>query len=52
VYQGEKIPQEFIGVTLRIHYRSLQKTLEAEEVDSLHNQLRKKLEEREGIFLR
>jgi len=52
IYQGEKIPQEFMGITLRIHYRSLQKTLAAEEVDSLHNQLRKKLEEREGIFLR
>jgi len=52
IYRGEKIPSGFEGFTLRIHYRSLEKTLQSEEVDKLHNYLREKLAKKEEIILR
>ena len=42
-YRGEKIPPDFEGFTLRLHYRSFERTLQSEEVDNLHNRLREKL---------
>ncbi len=52
IYQGEKIPPDFIGFTLRIFYQHSQRTLSSEEVDSLHFRLREALAKKEGVILR
>lgn len=52
VYRGEKLPKGFTGLTLRIVYQHKEKTLSSEEVDLVHDRLRKSLAEKEGILLR
>jgi phenylalanyl-tRNA synthetase beta chain len=42
-YFGEQIPQGFRGLSFSIKYRSGERTLTAEEVDSLHQHLRRAL---------
>lgn len=51
-YRGEKIPPDFEGFTLRLHYRSFERTLQSEEVDRLHNYLREELAKKEEVILR
>ncbi|MBN2120240.1 MAG: phenylalanine--tRNA ligase subunit beta [Candidatus Omnitrophica bacterium] len=52
VYKGEKIPRGFTGFTLRIFYQHKTKTLEAQEVDSVHFSLRAELSKLDGLLLR
>ena len=51
-YQGEALPQDYSGFTIRIHYRSEERTLTAQEVDSLHEKIRQALIAYHGIQLR
>ena len=52
VYKGEKLGKGFIGFTLRVCYQHKERTLTAEEVDSLHFKLRDALAKKEGVVLR
>lgn len=52
VYKGEKISKDFTGFTLRVFYQHKARTLEAQEVDSLHFSLRDALASIEGVILR
>ncbi|UCC95187.1 MAG: phenylalanine--tRNA ligase subunit beta [Candidatus Omnitrophota bacterium] len=52
VYKGKDIPSDSFAFTLRIFYQSQKKTLTSEEVDCLHNAIRKKLKDEEGMILR
>jgi phenylalanyl-tRNA synthetase beta chain len=51
-YQGKNLPKDYFGFTLRLFYQSSQKTLNSNQVDSYHNQIREKLHNKEGIILR
>jgi phenylalanyl-tRNA synthetase beta chain len=48
VYEGERVPEGKRSVTLRVEYRSDERTLRDEEVDSLHKQIVDALEEKFG----
>lgn len=45
-YKGKDIPQGFFAITIRVSYQSSEKTLSAQEVDVIHNQIRENL----GVF--
>jgi phenylalanyl-tRNA synthetase beta chain len=51
-YQGKNLPKDYFGFTLRFFYQSREKTLNSDQVDSYHNQIREKLHNKEGIILR
>jgi len=51
-YKGKDAPQNATVFTLRIFYQSSQKTLTSQEVDVWHNNIREKLNSKEGIDLR
>ncbi|MCF7870668.1 MAG: phenylalanine--tRNA ligase subunit beta [Candidatus Omnitrophica bacterium] len=51
-YQSQELPPGYFAFTLRIFYQSKQKTLNSNEVDSYHNNIRKKLDKKTGIILR
>ena len=51
-YFGEQIPQGFRGLSFSIEYRSKEKTLTAEEVDKLHQQIRRALIEELKVQIR
>ncbi|MDT7541652.1 MAG: phenylalanyl-tRNA synthetase beta chain [Acidobacteriota bacterium] len=48
VYEGERVPEGKRSVTLRVEYRSDERTLRDEEVDALHKQIVDALEEKFG----
>lgn len=52
VYEGERLPEGKRSVTLRVEYRSDQRTLRDEEADALHRQIVAALESRFGAQLR
>ena len=52
VYKGEKLGKDLTGFTLRISYQHKDRTLKAQEVDSLHFKLRDALAKKEGVVLR
>ncbi len=52
IYRGEKVPDGFVGITLRLYYRSMEKTLTSEEIEEVHNAIRDELSRKEGIILR
>jgi phenylalanyl-tRNA synthetase beta chain len=52
VYEGERVPEGKRSVTLRVEYRSDERTLRDEEADALHRQIVEALEERFGARLR
>jgi phenylalanyl-tRNA synthetase beta chain len=52
VYEGERVPEGKRSVTLRVEYRSDERTLRDEEVDALHKQIVDALEEKFGAQLR
>ncbi len=51
-YKGKDLPEDFAAFSLRIFYQSAERTLLSEEVDKIHNDIRKRLEQTEGIKLR
>ena len=51
-YFGEQIPQGFRGLSFSVEYRSIERTLTAEEVDKLHGQVRKVLSEELKVQIR
>ncbi|MCF7873455.1 MAG: phenylalanine--tRNA ligase subunit beta [Candidatus Omnitrophica bacterium] len=51
-YQGKNLPKDHFGFTLRLFYQSSQKTLNSDQVDIYHNQIREKLHDKKGIILR
>ncbi len=52
VYEGERVPEGKRSVTLRVEYRSDERTLRDEEADALHKQIVGALEEKFGAQLR
>ncbi len=52
VYRGKDTQKGINAFTLRVFYNSPRKTLTAEEVDSVHFELRDRLSKEEGIILR
>ena len=52
VYEGERVPEGKRSVTLRVEYRSDERTLRDEEADALHRQIVDNLEQRFGAQLR
>ena len=52
IYKGKNLPDDFYGLTIRVHYQSREKTLTAQEVDSIHQDIRETLAQKEGIILR
>lgn len=51
-YKGKQIPDEHYGLTLRLEYRDMQKTLTSDEVDGLHASVREALSKEFGIKFR
>ncbi|MCF7887253.1 MAG: phenylalanine--tRNA ligase subunit beta [Candidatus Omnitrophica bacterium] len=51
-YQGKNLPKDYFGFTLRLFYQSREKTLNSNQVDNYHNQIREKLHNKKGIILR
>ncbi|MCF7869596.1 MAG: phenylalanine--tRNA ligase subunit beta [Candidatus Omnitrophica bacterium] len=51
-YQDKNLSKDHFGFTLRLFYQSREKTLNSNQVDSYHNQIREKLYNKEGIILR
>lgn len=51
-YKGEKIPSDYLGLTLRVYYQHKERTLESEEVDRVHFKIRNALACLEEVFLR
>ncbi|MCP4653055.1 MAG: phenylalanine--tRNA ligase subunit beta [Candidatus Omnitrophica bacterium] len=51
-YRGKDLPKEQTAFTVRVFYQSKTQTLTSAEVDSLHNEIRKSLSQKEGVFLR
>jgi phenylalanyl-tRNA synthetase beta chain len=51
-YFGEQIPKGFRGLSFSIKYRSCERTLTAEEVDKLHGQVRRTLNEELKVQIR
>jgi phenylalanyl-tRNA synthetase beta chain len=52
VYEGERVPEGKRSVTLRVEYRSNERTLRDEEADALHGQIVASLEQKFGAQLR
>jgi len=52
IYRTKDAPSNLITFTIRIFYQSKEKTLTSQEVDFIHNNLRKRLSQRQGIILR
>jgi phenylalanyl-tRNA synthetase beta chain len=52
VYEGKNLPEGKRSVTLRVEYRSDERTLRDEEADALHKQIVDNLEQRFGAQLR
>jgi phenylalanyl-tRNA synthetase beta chain len=52
VYKGKDIPNNYCAFTLRVFYQDPQRTLTSQEVDSLHNQIRGRISQKEGVILR
>lgn len=52
IYEGKELEKGFAGWTLRIFYRSSERTLTAQEVASVHDKLREKLSVKDGIIVR
>jgi phenylalanyl-tRNA synthetase beta chain len=52
VYEGERVPEGKRSVTLRVEYRSDERTLRDEEADALHKQIVDALEKKLGAQLR
>jgi phenylalanyl-tRNA synthetase beta chain len=51
-YWGEPIPQGQKGLAFRIRYRSSERTLTDEEVNSLHQEVLEKLQEVPELIIR
>ncbi|MFA6282352.1 MAG: phenylalanine--tRNA ligase subunit beta [Candidatus Omnitrophota bacterium] len=51
-YKGKDLAEGYSAFSLRIFYQSHDKTLLSEEVDAINNEIRKRLEQKEGIKLR
>ena len=51
-YKGKDLAEGYSAFSLRIFYQSHDKTLLSEEVDAINNEIRKHLEQKEGIKLR
>ncbi|MFA5270755.1 MAG: phenylalanine--tRNA ligase subunit beta [Candidatus Omnitrophota bacterium] len=51
-YKGKDLAEGYSAFSLRIFYQSPEKTLISEEVDAINNEIRKHLEQTEGIKLR
>lgn len=52
VYQGKGIPENSKSIAFRITYRAFDRTLTAEEVENIHNQLIRKIIAETGAILR
>lgn len=52
VYQGKGVSEGYRSLAYSLAYRHPERTLNDEEVEKLHNKVRKALEEREGYSLR
>jgi phenylalanyl-tRNA synthetase beta chain len=52
VYEGERVPEGKRSLTLRVEYRSNERTLRDEEADALHGQIVASLEQKFGAQLR
>ena len=52
VYEGKGVAGDERSLTIRLEYRSDERTLLEEEVDAVHNEILKNLEERTGAKLR
>lgn len=52
IYKGKDLPKDIFAFTLRVFYQSPDRTLTSQEVDSLHNKIRSKLSQQEGLQLR
>ncbi|MCQ9205156.1 MAG: phenylalanine--tRNA ligase subunit beta [Omnitrophica bacterium] len=51
-YKGKDVPSDVSVFTLRVFYQSPKKTLTSSEVDSIHERIRNRLSQQEGIKLR
>lgn len=51
-YKGKDVPWDVSVFTLRVFYQSPKKTLISSEVDSIHERIRNRLSQQEGIKLR
>ncbi len=51
-YSGKKLPAGFLGMTLRLSYQHPSRTLTSEEVDSVHEKVRRALMALPGVILR
>ena len=52
LYQGDKIPEGYKSIALRLRYRSPERTLKDEEVSSLHQKVVNTLTKKMGVTLR
>jgi len=52
IYEGERVPEGQRSVTLRLEYRSDDRTLRDEEVDELHSRIVNTLGEKFGAQLK